>query len=320
MPAVPAVSIIVASYGYARWLPQALRSALEQSFADFELLVVDDGSTDGSLAVAREFAARDARVRVLTHADGGNHGLPATLALGLSVARGRWTAFLEADDVWTRDNLALRLAAADGTDAGVIFNDVELWPMPGAATGWFTGYVPRVMAGHARRGGEGQRAFSLSGPMLVENVIPTFSCAMVRTELLRACDWQSPVPRWTDWWLWCQLACRTRFFFVPHRLVRCVCMRPASITAWVAATCTITPAWAGAWPVCWARNSRPVGGGAGCGTCACPRRCGWRYGWGAWSCTRACAGACGRSRSVWADADADATCYGSVPVSSGWSF
>lgn len=216
----PAVSIIVASYNYDQWLPQALQSALDQHFADFELLVVDDGSTDGSLAVARDFAARDARVRVLTHADGGNHGLPATLALGLSVARGRWTAFLEADDVWTRDNLSLRLAAADGTDAGVIFNDVELWPMPGAATGWFTGYVPRVMAGHARRGGEGQRAFSLCGPMLVENVIPTFSCAMVRTELLRACDWQSPVPRWTDWWLWCQLACRTRFFFVPHRLVR----------------------------------------------------------------------------------------------------
>lgn len=92
--------------------------------------------------------------------------------------------------------------------------------MPGAATGWFAGYVPRVMAGHARRGGEGQRTFSLCGPMLVENVIPTFSCAMVRTEFLRACDWQSPVPRWTDWWLWCQLACRTRFFFVPYRLVR----------------------------------------------------------------------------------------------------
>lgn len=216
----PAVSIIVASYNYEQWLPQALQSALDQYFADFELLVVDDGSTDGSLAVARDFAARDARVRVLTHADGGNHGLPATLALGLSVARGRWTAFLEADDVWTRDNLSLRLAAADGTDAGVIFNDVEPWPMPGAATGWFAGYVPRVMAGHARRGRAGQQTFSLCGPMLVENAIPTFSCAMVRTELLRACDWQSPVPRWTDWWLWCQLACRTRFFFVPHRLVR----------------------------------------------------------------------------------------------------
>lgn len=216
----PAVSIIVASYNYEQWLSQALQSALDQYVADFELLVVDDGSADGSLAVARDFAARDARVRVLTHADGGNHSLPATLALGLSAARGRWTAFLEADDVWTRDNLALRLAVANGTDAGVIFNDVELWPMPGAATGWFAGYVPRVMAGHARRGRAGQRAFSLCGPMLVENAIPTFSCAMVRTELLRACDWQSPVPRWTDWWLWCQLACRTRFFFVPHRLVR----------------------------------------------------------------------------------------------------
>lgn len=220
MPAAPLVSIIVASYNYAHWLPQALQSALEQQCADFELLVVDDGSTDASLAVAQGFAARDGRVRLLSHADGGNHGLPATLALGLAAARGRWTAFLEADDIWSRESLSLRLAAAAQTDAGVIFHDVELWPMPGAATGWFAGYVPRVMAGHARRGRDGQRAFSLCGPMLLENVIPTFSCAMVRTELLRACDWQSPVPRWTDWWLWCQLACRTRFFFLPHKLVR----------------------------------------------------------------------------------------------------
>lgn len=220
MPAAPLVSIIVASYNYAHWLPQALQSALEQQCADFELLVVDDGSTDASLAVAQGFAARDGRVRLLSHADGGNHGLPATLALGLAAARGRWTAFLEADDIWSRESLSLRLAAAAQTDAGVIFHDVELWPMPGAATGWFAGYVPRVMAGHARRGRDGQRAFSLCGSMLVENAIPTFSCAMVRTELLRACDWQSPVPRWTDWWLWCQLACRTRFFFLPHKLVR----------------------------------------------------------------------------------------------------
>ena len=223
----PAVSIIVASYNYEQWLPQALQSALDQYVADFELLVVDDGSADGSPAVAREFAARDARVRVLTHADGGNHGLPATLALGLAAARGQWTAFLEADDVWLPDTLSLRLAAAAGTDAGVIFNDVELWPMPGAATGWFTGYVPRVMAGHARRGGAGQRDFSLCGPMLVENVIPTFSCAMVRTELLRACDWQSPVPRWTDWWLWCQLACRT-LCAAQARALAPACGQPAS--------------------------------------------------------------------------------------------
>lgn len=78
----PAVSIIVASYNYEQWLPQALAKCADQHFADFELLVVDDGSTDGSLAVARDFAARDARVRVFTHADGGNHGLPATPGAG----------------------------------------------------------------------------------------------------------------------------------------------------------------------------------------------------------------------------------------------
>lgn len=302
----PAVSIIVASYNYEQWLPQALQSALDQYVADFELLVVDDGSADGSPAVAREFAARDARVRVLTHADGGNHGLPATLALGLAAARGQWTAFLEADDVWLPDTLSLRLAAAAGTDAGIIFNDVELWPMPGAATGWFTGYVPRVMAGHARRGGAGQWDFSLCAPMLVENVIPTFSCAMVRTELLRACDWQSPCRAGRTGGCGASWPAAPAFSLCRTGSCAGACMRAASITAWAAATCTITPAWAGAWPVCWGRSSRPGAGGAGCGTCACPPRCGWRYAWAAWSCTRARAGACGRWRSVWAGAHGDA--------------
>ena len=83
----PAVSIIVASYNYEQWLPQALQSALDQYVADFELLVVDDGSADGSPGRGAGVRRAGCRVRVLTHADGGNHGLPATLALGLAAAR-----------------------------------------------------------------------------------------------------------------------------------------------------------------------------------------------------------------------------------------
>ena len=66
----PAVTVIVPSYNYARYLPGALRGVLGQSMTDFELLLVEDGSTDQSPAVARSFAARDSRVRLLTHADG----------------------------------------------------------------------------------------------------------------------------------------------------------------------------------------------------------------------------------------------------------
>ena len=212
----PGVTVLVPSYNYARYLPGALRSVLDQSVADFELLLVEDGSTDQSPAVARSFAARDSRVRVLTHADGRNHGLPAALALALAEARGRWTAFLEADDLWHPLCLERRLEVADKSGAGALCNDIAPVVMPGADTAWFEIYVPRVMRWHARYcpGIPGVRSY------LLENKIPTFSCAMVRTDLLRRVSLQTPVPRWLDWWVWAQLAARAPFAFVPEKLTR----------------------------------------------------------------------------------------------------
>lgn len=221
---VPAVTVIVPSYNYARYLPDALRGVLRQTLRNLEVLVVEDGSTDQSLAVARAFAARDSRLRVLTHADGRNHGLPASLALAIAEARGRWTAFLEADDLWLPQCLELRLEAAEqtarsasaGDGAGVVCNDVAPFIMPGADAAWFEGYVPRVMRWHARQG----RAVRDVRPFLLENKIPTFSCAMVRTAPLRGISLQTPVPRWLDWWVWTQLAARVPFAFVPEKLTR----------------------------------------------------------------------------------------------------
>ena len=60
--------------------------------------MIDDGSQDGSLELAQSFAKKDPRVRVIRHSDGGNHGLPETLKLGIANAGGEWIAFLESDD------------------------------------------------------------------------------------------------------------------------------------------------------------------------------------------------------------------------------
>ena len=225
MPSAPAVTIVVASYNYAAYLAEALHSALNQSFGDFELLVVDDASTDNSLDVARRVASTDARVRVLTHADNCNHGLPAVLALGLQEARGRWTAFLEADDYWHPHCLAQRLAVAEATGAQLICNDIAPCVMPGASARWFMGYVPRVMRWHERRtasaAARGLPALSTDcdpRPYLLENKIPTFSCVMVHTAALRRVDMHPPVPRWLDWWVWTQLAAVLPIAHVPHKL------------------------------------------------------------------------------------------------------
>lgn len=94
----PRCSVLLIVFNGERFLSEAIGSVLEQSMSEWELLVVDDGSSDGSRRVAESFAAKDQRVRVLAHPGGVNRGMSATRNLGLREARGESVAFLDHDD------------------------------------------------------------------------------------------------------------------------------------------------------------------------------------------------------------------------------
>lgn len=222
MPKAPTVTVIIPSYNYAMYLPEAVESVLTQTWPDFELLVVDDGSQDTSFSVAQEFARRDARVRTFQHPSGRNRGLAATLQLGLGMSRGIYVAVLEADDSWHPSCLEKRMLALQETDAGIVFNSIEPIYEAGYGQEWFEAYVLRVMEAHRARVQGTARGrfgpFAMRGAFLVENQIPTLSCAMIRRSLLEECDFYSPVPQWVDRWVWGQAALKTEFAFVPQRL------------------------------------------------------------------------------------------------------
>ena len=110
----PRVSIIVPAYNAAGFLKRALHSALAQTMPDLELIVVDDASSDATLALAREVAARDPRVLVLHNEH--NRGMYPTYNRAIDAARGEWIAALDADDVWLPDRLERMLAVADSED------------------------------------------------------------------------------------------------------------------------------------------------------------------------------------------------------------
>ena len=89
------ISVIVPIYRVEKFLPQCIESILNQTFTDFELILVDDGSPDRCPAICDEAAERDARVRVIHQA---NQGLSAARNAGIEIARGAWLSFVDADD------------------------------------------------------------------------------------------------------------------------------------------------------------------------------------------------------------------------------
>lgn len=91
----PEISVIIPVYNVEKYLARCLDSALAQDFPDVEILCIDDGSTDGSLSILREYAARDSRIRVLEQK---NSGVSAARNAGLNAARGTWIAFVDSDD------------------------------------------------------------------------------------------------------------------------------------------------------------------------------------------------------------------------------
>lgn len=118
----PAVSVLIPAYQAEATLERAVLSALQQTVADVEVLVLDDGSTDRTRQVAERLAAQDARVRVLPSS--ANVGVAATRNRGLDAAQGTWVALLDADDAWLPGRLE-RLLAASG-DVDVVCDDVLL--------------------------------------------------------------------------------------------------------------------------------------------------------------------------------------------------
>lgn len=116
----PLVSIIVPVYNGEAKLSRCVQSILTQEFSDFELIMVDDGSTDGSLAMMKSFAKSDARVQVIHKANG---GVSSARNAALAVAKGDYVQFMDADDWMPSDSTKLLYQSAHNHDADLVVAD-----------------------------------------------------------------------------------------------------------------------------------------------------------------------------------------------------
>lgn len=122
--AVPRVTVILPAFNAAGSLPRALGSVFGQTLDDLEVIVADDGSSDGTPEVAEEIAAGDARVRVLRA--GRNAGAGAARNRAMSAARGDWLALLDADDAMMADRLERLVALGEAQQADIVADNLHL--------------------------------------------------------------------------------------------------------------------------------------------------------------------------------------------------
>lgn len=114
------ISVVIPVYNVEKYLAQCVDSVLDQTFQDFEIILVDDGTTDSSGAMCDEYAQKDARIRVIHQSNG---GLSAARNTGLSAASGEYIYFLDSDDYIEPTALADLVSAAQQEQADVVFFD-----------------------------------------------------------------------------------------------------------------------------------------------------------------------------------------------------
>jgi len=129
----PTVSVITPAYDAARFLETAMRSVAEQSYSDWEMIVVDDGSHDETAMIVERWARLDPRFRLIRMSRNG--GPAAARNAALVQARGRYIAFLDSDDVWRPQKLETQMRFMKETGAAFSFSDYSIMDEEGRLVG-----------------------------------------------------------------------------------------------------------------------------------------------------------------------------------------
>jgi glycosyltransferase involved in cell wall biosynthesis len=119
--AVPVVSVVIPTHNRGSVLTRAIQSVVAQTFQDFEVLIVDDDSSDDTPRLVADLAATDARIHHHRHES--NRGAQAARNTGIRAARGEWVAFLDSDDWWLPSSLEVRLGLAVERDVRVVHSE-----------------------------------------------------------------------------------------------------------------------------------------------------------------------------------------------------
>jgi glycosyltransferase involved in cell wall biosynthesis len=195
---MPAISVVIPAYNAEGTILETIASVQQQTFSDFELIVINDGSTDGTLELLQ--GIKDKRLRIFSYENG---GLPVARNRGITHATGEFIAFLDADDLWTLDKLELQLAA------------LQQHPEAGVAYSWTSDFVDEqkeTLYSYEPIFFEG----NVLPNLLVKNFIASGSNPLIRREALESVgEFDSTLKSCEDWDFYLRLAAKWQFVVVP---------------------------------------------------------------------------------------------------------
>lgn len=214
------VSIITASYNYENYIKATIESVLNQTFSDWELIIVDDGSKDNSLEVIKSYCQKDNRIKLFQHENGENRGLAQTLKIGIANSSSKWIAFLESDDTITPNYLEEKLKIAEKyEDVDFIFNNVHMFGDEEIINSYNKIFFEPVFSEVKTIQYPSKLLKIFQKYHTQTNLIPTFSAVMMKKELAVSLDFNSPFMPWLDWYLWMQcVAQNTNFYCLDKKL------------------------------------------------------------------------------------------------------
>jgi len=198
---MPILSIVIPAYNAERTILETIASVQKQTFSDFELIVIDDGSSDQTLALLHSVA--DERLRIFSYKNG---GVSVARNRGMSHASGEFIAFIDADDLWTPDKLELQLAALQQhPEAGVAYSWTSYMEEQGK---YFHTDEPITFEGNVH------------AELLVSNFLSSGSNPLIRKQAIESVgEFDSTCAGCADWDYWLRLAARWPFVVVPKHQI-----------------------------------------------------------------------------------------------------
>lgn len=209
------ISVVITSYNYEKYLKDTINSVLSQTYTDWEMIVIDDASSDSSVEIIKKYQKEDSRIKLIENET--NLGLKKSLEKGVKATSGEWIVFLESDDAITSDYLEKKVAIIKQyPNVGLIFNDVELFGDKKRIK-----EIEKTFENYANSLKTKIYPTNLFKDLLYFNKVLTLSTVLINKEkLLNLEIFNTPNDKLLDWWMLLHFARKNEFYYIPDKLTK----------------------------------------------------------------------------------------------------